>query len=99
MSGPVNILLMMKDRKVIDINLDFGKYDILDESIVPFTLRGKFKPVIDFTEVRSEYDDTKRQSTIRDNNANFTEWLASRVLPMSRENARRICIIFGFDQR
>lgn len=36
-----NLLLMMKNEQVMKINLDTAMYEVINERLVPFTLREK----------------------------------------------------------
>lgn len=98
MSESVNMLLMMKDRKVMSINRDLGEYDILDESILPFTLRGKIREVPKFDHIRNDQELSEVIRVCNYNHYNFMDWLASRVVPITRENAKKLYGIFGFEQ-
>ena len=90
--------LMQKDHVVMRINFDEAIYDVVDESYLPFTMRNTIRSVPDFSEIHSRYEDTQRQITIRHNYDVILRFLASRVLPITRENAKKIYALFGFEQ-
>lgn len=94
----MDILLMMKDEIVMQINLDEGKFDIKNENLLPWETKGKWRRVPSFEEVKSKYDDTQRLISINKNKETFMSFLASRVLPLTRENAKKIYNLFGFSQ-
>lgn len=98
MSEIKDVLLMMKNNPVMRINLTDKTYDVLNEGLLPFQLRNLFRKIPETTDNMSRYEINK---IIRDsvhNSAVFEDWLASRVLPLSRENAKKIYNLFGFDQ-
>lgn len=90
--------LMQKDHVVMRINFDEAIYDIVDEKYLPFPMRNTIRPVPDFSEIHSHYEDTQRQIIIRHNYDVILRFLASRVLPITRENAKKIYALFGFEQ-
>lgn len=93
-----DMLLMMKDKVVMKINLDSSLFEVVDEKLLPFTMQNKLRHVPDFTEVKSKYDDTQRQIAIRKNNDALLSFLSFRILPITRENAKKIYNLFGFAQ-
>ena len=93
-----NLLLMMKNEHVMKINLDTAMYEVINEKLLPFTMQGKMPRIPDFSEIHSKYDDTQRQIAIRKNYNAFLSFLASRVLPITRTNAKKIYGLFGFEQ-
>lgn len=93
-----NLLLMMRDTVIMRINLDTSIYDIVAPELLPFSLQNKFRPVLKFEDVHSKYDDTQRQIAIQKNKEFLYSFLSHRVLPITRENAKKIYNIFGFSQ-
>lgn len=83
-----DLCLMSKDNLVMVINFDEGKYSIANERLVPFGLKGKLRKVMDFSDVKSHYDDTQRIIAMNKNNEFIVKWLANRVLLLSRRNAK-----------
>lgn len=93
-----NMLLMMKDKVVMKVNLDALLFEVVNQTLLPFTMQNKLRRIPDYTEVKSKYDDTQRQIAIRVNNEALLSFLAFRVLPITRENAKKIYNLFGFSQ-
>lgn len=93
-----DILLMMRDEIVMCINMDDGRYDIINENLLPWTTKGKWRKVIPYEDVKSKYDMTQNLIASRKNNETFISFLASRVLPITRENAKKIYNIFRLPQ-
>ena len=93
-----NMLLMSKDTVVLEINMDEGVYNILNDERLPFQLRGKLRRIPDFSEIKSRYDDVQRTIAINKCRDAVISYLASRVLPLSRENAKKVYNLFGFSQ-
>lgn len=98
MENVVNLQLMMKNKLVMDINFDTALYKVVDEKLLPFQMKGKLRDIPDFSKIRNKYDDTQRQIAIRKNYNAILSFLASRTLPISRENAKKIYGLFGFEQ-
>lgn len=80
----------MKDHEVMQINFDTALYDVIDEKYLPFVLQDAIRLVPDFADIKSRYDDVQRQVAIRHNYDAFLNFIASRVLPITRENAKKI---------
>lgn len=93
-----DILLMMKDIEVMRINFDEGRYDVLNENLLPYQLKGRLRRIPDYSEIKSRYDDTQRIIAMNKCNEAIISYLAARVLPLSRENAKKIYNLFGFSQ-
>lgn len=93
-----DILLMCKDIPVMAINFDLGKFIVLNETLLPFGLKGRLRKVLSFDEVKSRYDDTQRQIALGNNKDAVISWLANRVLSLSRANAKWIYNALKFEQ-
>lgn len=83
-----DLLLMSKDNVVMRINLTEGIYDVLNETLLPYTMKGKIKDVPDFSEIKTRYDDIRRQVILHENYDSVLSWLSNRVLLLSRANAK-----------
>lgn len=93
-----NMLLMMKDEIVMRINFDIVLFDVLKEELLPWTMKGRIKKIPNFESVKSHYDDIQRQRAIRADMDAIISFLAARVLPLSRDNAKKIYNLFAFEQ-
>lgn len=93
-----NILLMMKDKVVMEFNFDTLLFNVIDESLLPFTLQGKIKDISDVENTLTRYDITQLTLTISRNKDAITSFLSRRVLPITRSNAKKIYNAFGFSQ-
>lgn len=98
MENVVNLQLMMKDKLVMNINFDIALYEVVDEKLLPYQMQGKLRNIPDFSEIKTRYDDIQRQIAIRKNYDAVLSFLATRTLPISRENAKKIYGLFGFEQ-
>lgn len=98
MENVKTLQLMMKDHLVMDINLDEAVYNIVDPLLLPYVMKGKLRRIPDFSEVKTKYDDTQRQIAIQKNYNALLSFLASRVLPLTRENAKKVYNLFGYSQ-
>lgn len=90
--------LMMKNELVMEIDFDEAIYNVINEKLLPFIMQHRIKRVPDFSEIHSKYDDTQRQIIIRKNYDTILSFLAARVLPITRENAKKVYNLFGFEQ-
>ena len=93
-----NLILMMKDIPVMSINFDLGIFDVLNENLLPYTIKGKLRRVPTYDEVHSRYDDTQRTVAMRKCSDAVIMFLSHRVLPLSRDNAKKIYNLFSFSQ-
>lgn len=82
------LTIMSCDTEVMKINFGLGVYDVLNENLLPYGLKGKIRLVPSFESVKTRYDDTQRQIALNKNNQAITSWLACRVLLLSRTNAK-----------
>lgn len=90
--------LMMKDKIVMMINFDYGKYEVVDELLLPFSLKGRLLKTPEVTDARDKQQIAESMRVSRVNMRAVVEWLSARVLPLSRENAKKIYNLFGFEQ-
>lgn len=93
-----DLLLMMMDEPVMRVNFDEGRFDVLNERLLPYTMKGKIVYIPDFSEIKTRYDDTQRQIAIRKCTDAFITFLSKRVLSLSRENAKKVYNLFGYSQ-
>ena len=93
-----DLILMMKDHIVMVINFNIGKYEVVNEKLLPFVIKGRLRRVPDYCEIKNKYDDTQRQIAINNNRDIIQSWLASRVLPLSRDNAKKVYQLFKLEQ-
>lgn len=96
-----SIYLMCRDTPVIEYNVDIGEFYILNKSLVPYGLKDKFRDVPKVSSGMSQAQLNKAllvRDKIRDkNNDVFNSWLSLRLLPIDRENAKRIALALGQD--
>lgn len=75
--------LMLENKPVLYFHLDDMEVSVLDEKLLPFSLRGKIKNV--------ETDNAKEYyKTAAKNISLIKEYASSKVLSLSRENAKQI---------
>lgn len=95
--------LMCKDIEVLHFNLDDGVYEILDEQHLPYQLKGKVFPLQEPKEMFTSIEEQKRFMkeyliTANKNHNAVESYCASRVLSLTRENAKKIYNLFGYEQ-
>lgn len=92
-----DLMLMSKDVPVMRINFDEGRFDILNDTLVPHVLKLKLKPVP--TELpKTKYEETQKRIVERTNQFAIISWLADRVLLLSRKNAKWIYNVLNIEQ-
>lgn len=98
MSDVVNTLLMMKDTIVMRFNFDEGIYDVVNPTLLPFQLQSQIEVVPEYHDSMSKSDLKQINKITRHNQYAIITWLAGRVLPLSRENAKKVYNLFQFEQ-
>lgn len=93
-----NLQLWSGDTLVLDINMTLGNVNIYNETLVPWTMKDRFRKVIALSDVHSKYDDIQRQVAIKNNTSVVQTWLASRTLALSRKNAKWIYNLLKLEQ-
>ncbi|MBE5951821.1 MAG: hypothetical protein E7260_09560 [Lachnospiraceae bacterium] len=92
-----NLTLMMKDTPVLSVNLDEGEYIVLNENLLPFDMKGRLRKQPELTGNVS-YDAKQLAISAIKNYEQLLAFLSHRVLPISRENAKKIYQLFGVEQ-
>lgn len=93
-----DLLLMMKDKVIMRINIDEGRYDIIEESLLPFDMQKRLRLPLPEKDTYTKYEFTQAQIISRNNYQVVLNFLAHRVLPITRANAKKIYDLFGFNQ-
>ena len=89
---------MRKDAEVMRVDFDAMQYEVLDETYLPYPIRGKLREAPDPRLIKSSYDMTQFLLAARKNEEAVVSWLAGRVLLLSRANAKWIYNLFRFEQ-
>ena len=100
-----NYSLMLKDKIVINVNMDNLEIDVLEKNLLPFYLRDS---LLDIPEVKykNEYlvskeemqQSLKRTKLLIQNKMLIDSFISSRALPINRVNAKHIYNTFGYCQ-
>ena len=93
-----DLLLMCEDNIVMRINVDESKYEVINEKLLPFAIKGRIRKPMDYRDVKTKYEDTQRQLVIKRNSEAVETFFDFRVLPLNRENAKWIFNAFNFPQ-
>lgn len=100
--------LMLKDKAVMNVNIDENVYEVLEPGLVPFPLRGTIKrldekspeelqKLLSHPEEYERY--TKMRDNIRDKNKEFfLNYLAHRTLSLSGKNHKKLLNTLDLDQ-
>lgn len=91
-----NLLLMMKDIPVIRINFDYGVYEVLSEVHVPYQMKGRLRSHTPTG--NPDYDNVQIRVAERRSSNAVISFLASRVLPLDRENAKKVLNLLRMTQ-
>lgn len=91
-----NTVLMMKDIPIMIFNFDTGLYNVLDETHLPYQLKGR---IYDYEPTGNmKYDRTRIIAhDIKCHDA-VTSFLGSRMVTLNRENAKKILNLFRIPQ-
>lgn len=90
--------LMHKNMPVVEINMDEGYCKIINSKFIPYQLKEKLIDNSDFTFPTNHAEFLKYNRAVLSNQTAITRYLSSRVLPLTRENAKKIYALFGFEQ-
>lgn len=96
MSEAIN--LMNKNTVVMRFNFDEGVYEIKSEKYMPFQLKGKINKMPEIKNNMTKYEMTQYLIKSQKNYDAILSFLSSRVLSLSRENAKKIYNLFGYEQ-
>jgi len=93
-----DMLLMMKNEPVLAVNFDNAKYEVLNEKLLPFEMKGRLRGPYPEKDSYTKYDIIQITNISRKNYDAFIGFLAHRILPLTRGNAKKIYQLFGFEQ-
>ncbi|MCR5670746.1 MAG: hypothetical protein K6G10_07040 [Butyrivibrio sp.] len=91
-------ILMSKDTPVLRFDLNDGDFAVLNELKLPYQLKGKLRDIPEINDGATKYELTQTAIAMNKNAMALTHYFASRVLPLTRENAKKLYNLFGFDQ-
>ena len=90
--------LMLKNQPVMQLDIDEGIYELIEADRLPYQLYGRFRDVPEITGENPKYEARQFAIALAKNNEQLISWLASRVLPLTRKNAKKIYQLFGYEQ-
>lgn len=90
--------IMMKDIEVMWVDFAALIYEVINEKYIPYPIKGKLQPLINPANMKSTFDMTQFVIAARKNEEAIVSWLANRILPLSRANAKWIYNLFHFEQ-
>lgn len=90
MNEPKDMILMSSDNEVMRINFDTGIYDVLNETLLPFGIKGRIRQINIPDKICTNYELSRILAEERKNREAIVSWLANRVLSLSRSNAKWI---------
>lgn len=93
-----NLLLMMKDIPVIRINFDEGLYEVINSLLVPYQIKGRLRSFIYDNNASNQYNFKQSRIADRANYETIISFLSMRVLPLDRENAKKILMLLKLEQ-
>lgn len=93
-----DMLLMCKDIPVMRINFDSLVFDVLNEALLLFTLKGRVSTLPELSDFPTRYEVKQQLIAIDKNKGAIRSWLANRTLLLSRANAKKLYQAFRLDQ-
>lgn len=92
------MLLMMRDTPVMRINLEAGEYNVLNEVLIPYQIKGRLR----FYEwndcVDNRYNITQMSIAMQNCYGAIISFLSRRVLSLDRENSKKILNALRLEQ-
>ncbi|MCD8039046.1 MAG: hypothetical protein LUE96_08180 [Lachnospiraceae bacterium] len=93
-----DLLLMMKDTEVLRVNFDEGIYEVCNEQLLPYLIKGRLQKIPEPSAGMTKYEITQMNRAMMANYNAVIGFLANRVLPLSRANAKKIYQLFKLEQ-
>lgn len=95
-----DLLIMCEDRVVMRVNLEKGVFDVADEALLPYPLKGKILREPDAAGLVSNpgYYRTQLMSYVMKMSEAVISWLSGRTLLLSRSNAKKLYNLIHADQ-
>ena len=90
--------IMMRDTEVMKVDLGAMQYEVVQEQFLPYPIRGKLGVMPELGGTVSVAEMTQWMVLARKNEEAVVSWLANRVLPLSRANAKSIYNLCHFEQ-
>ena len=90
--------IMMRDTEVMKVDLGAMQYEVVQEQFLPYPIRGKLGVMPELGGTVSVAEMTQWMVLARKNEEAVVSWLASRVLLLSRANAKWIYNLCHFEQ-
>ena len=90
--------IMMRDTEVMKVDLGAMQYEVVQEQFLPYPIRGKLGVMPELGGTVSVAEMTQWMGLARKNEEAVVSWLANRVLPLSRANAKWIYNLCHFEQ-
>ena len=98
MDGVKAFTIMRKDTEVMKVDLGAMQYEVVQEQFLPYPIRGKLGVMPELGGTVSVAEMTQWMVLARKNEEAVVSWLANRVLPLSRANAKWIYNLCHFEQ-
>ena len=93
-----NLVLMMKDIPVMRINLDDGLFEVINEKVMPYQMIGRIRTFYPQSNMSNNYIITQSMAAYRANFSAIISFLSARVLPLDRDNAKKILGLLRLEQ-
>lgn len=90
--------IMMKDIEVMRVDFELLVYEVINEAYLPYPIKGRLKAMLPPENIKTTYDMTRSMIASRKNEEAIVDWLANRVLLLSRANAKWIYNMCHFEQ-
>lgn len=95
-SDSTRLVVMCGNEEVFNVNMDIGDVTLVNESLLPFRLKGAFKMHKSTGNPEKDYKYIYKYGF--DNRYTIFNWLAGRTLLLSRTNAKKLYQAFRLEQ-
>jgi len=92
-----DLYIMLEDTAVMRVNFDTGIYNILQDKLLPWELKGRIRNVED-VDLSTQHGVTQASIILSKNYNAVISFLSRRVLSLSRDNAKKLYQAFNFSQ-
>lgn len=95
-----DLLIMCEDNVVMRVNLKTGVFHVINESLIPYPLKGRIleEPDMGYMVSNPSYYRTQLTAYVMKMSKAVISWLSGRTLLLSRSNAKKLYNLIQADQ-
>lgn len=98
MSKSRDIFIMCDNTEIMRINFDNFVFDIINNQLLPFTIKGRIKPLPKMSSPINTEEIHEFLKCVEGNKEVILSWIANRVLLLSRSNAKWLYNLIKVEQ-